>query len=275
MRKRRNTTIQSMQALILFLVLESVAVYLIIKDNDIHKSDFMNSIRFFQFYFSNEMQAITYHFDMEEINENLVKENLRLKQSLYNLASTYSNSSEEIKTTELNNNQFVFISAKILHNSVRNRVNYIIIDKGINDGIQVDMGVITPNGLLGIVNSVSKNVSSVISILSENMSVSAKIKRINSFGPLVWDGKSIKNIKLTEIPHHIEVFKGDTVVTSGYSSIFPANIPIGIVQSARITKTSFLEVDIELFENYQSIHFVTIIKSLLQEEIKSLSKEES
>ena len=149
--------------------------------------------------------------------------------------------------------------------------NYIVLNKGEKDGVRPDMGVITPNGVLGVVNAVSENACSVISILSNEISVSVKLEKADIFCIMSWNQKSSGGAVLVDIPPHIPVMAGDTVLTSGNSSVFPPDIPLGVVKSSKMGKRGFLKADVKLFENYRSVQFVSIARNNLKNEIDSLT----
>ena len=123
------------------------------------------------------------------------------------------------------------------------------------------MGVITKDGIVGIVASVTRNFSTVISLLNTDLKISAKHRRSGAFGSLYWDGLNYREMILSEIPQHVNLTQGDTIVTSGYSSIFPPNIPLGIIEEYELKDGSFYVVNIKLLSDFKRIDNVYIIKS--------------
>ena len=149
------------------------------------------------------------------------------------------------------------------------------INKGQNDSIAQDMGVITDKGILGIVENTSANFSTVQSILSEKSNINAKIKNSNHFGSLVWDNTQDYNVvQLVDIPRLVPLTIGDTIVTGAMSSIFPENIPIGTIKRFDLDNSkSFYFIDVELFNDMTNIGNVYIIKNLNRKEVLKLEAE--
>ena len=146
----------------------------------------------------------------------------------------------------------------------------MIIGKGAEDGVVQGAGVITGKGAVGIIDAVSEHYSYARSFKNHEMSISARLGRSGAVGPLSWDGRSSSGAILTEIPHHVEFQPGDTVYTSGYSSIFPADIPLGTAGEATIVNGATYEIKIRLFEDFGALRHVTIVENLGSEEMKAL-----
>ena len=104
------------------------------------------------------------------------------------------------------------------------------------------------------------------------MSISARLGKKGAAGPLVWDGIHSNGAVLKEIPHHMEFSPGDTVYTSGYSSIFPPDIPLGITGDSRVVNGATYEIEVALFEDYSALRYVTIVENINKEEIRSLEE---
>jgi len=167
------------------------------------------------------------------------------------------------------------IRGRVINNSYADQRNYITINKGKNDSIAQDMGVITDKGILGIVENISNNFSTVQSILSEKSNINAKIKNSNHFGSLVWENtKDYNVVQLIDIPRLVPLTIGDTIVTGAMSSIFPENIPIGTIKSFDLDNSkSFYFIDVELFNDMTNIGNIYIIKNLNRKEVLELEAE--
>lgn len=212
---------------------------------------------------------IEYYFDLKDINMSLEEENTRLLNSLERYRTAVNDSLAAVSDSV----KYSYITARIMGNSTNKKHNFLIIDKGKRDGITKDMGVISSDGVVGVVTAVSDNYSFVVSFLNINQSVSAIIDKTNSFGPLVWDGKSSQYALLTEIPQHIKFAIGDTVKTSGYSSLFPPEIPLGVIEDSKIVRGSQHEIKVKLFLDFNSLRFVRIVINRDKNEINQLLKE--
>ena len=132
--------------------------------------------------------------------------------------------------------------------------------------------MITPNGAIGIVDAVSENYSYAISFQNHNISISARLGKDGRTGPLSWDGRSSSGAVLREIPHHLEITPGDTIYTSGFSSIFPADIPLGTVREAEIVNGATYDIKVDLFEDFGALRHVCIVENVGQEEMNTLEK---
>ena len=163
------------------------------------------------------------------------------------------------------------LNARLIKNSFTSPRNYITIDKGEEDGVHQDMGVITTDGILGIVENVSKNFATVQSVLNTKSNINAKIKGTEYFGSLVWDTKDYTEVQLIDIARLVPLVVGDTIVTGGMSSIFPENVPIGTIKKYDLNASkSFYNIDVELFSDMANIKNVYLIENKDKEEIEEL-----
>ena len=212
------------------------------------------------------------YWQLSAVNDSLARENAELKMRLPNsmFSSMVKQSSFVDSTLEL---QFKYISADIVNNSVNKYYNYITINTGTKQGVHPNMGVVnaTGKGLLGVVKACSKHYSLVASLLNKDIRISARIKRTNHFGMLQWNGENISKMNLESIPKHADITKGDTVVTSGYSSIFPQNLLIGKVDTFyKPLGSNFYSIQISLFNDLSKIQYVNVIHNLLRDEQTNL-----
>ena len=169
-----------------------------------------------------------------------------------------------------------FIPARIIKKSTSSVENFITLNKGSNQGIKRDMGVMGSSsyGVVGIVFSVSPNFSTVIPLLNPKFKLSCKIKESSYSGSLKWNHQDIRYATLEELPRHVEINPGDTIVTSGNSAIFPEGIPVGIVENTQREKNdNFNSAKVKLFVNLGNINHVLIVKNNNREEQLNLEKE--
>ena len=216
-------------------------------------------------------QRISDYFHLKKANEALAQENFRLRLQLEQMMVMHPETSEN-GFSHLGNTagNFRFTPAEIAKISNNTQHNYMIIGKGAEDGVVQGAGVITGKGAVGIIDAVSEHYSYARSFKNHEMSISARLGRSGAVGPLSWDGRSSSGAILTEIPHHVEFQPGDTVYTSGYSSIFPADIPLGTAGDATIVNGATYEIKIRLFEDFGALRHVTIVENLGSEEMKAL-----
>lgn len=220
---------------IVFIILEIISINLAVNFDSRRKSIFLSTSNqitgFFQSYFSQASQ----YFHLSGENEDLVLENARLRNQLLNLKqqiSTQKSNPDSLALPALNDTgpiRYRVIPAQVISNSFSSVYNFLTIDVGANSGIEPGMGVITDTGPVGIVTQVNKYYSKVISIYNIESSVSAMIKDNNALGIIQWEPYNLQHVVMREIPRHVELGIGDTVVTSGYSFAFPPGLPIGTV----------------------------------------------
>jgi rod shape-determining protein MreC len=223
--------------------------------------------------FSSTIQGIAYsrvfrfkeYLHLHKINQELVNENNLLHNQL-DYYKQILRDNPEMNDTDFPGRKFTYIPARIINNSVNKQYNYLTIDRGANHGIKPEMAVISSKGIVGVVYAVSGNFSTVISLLNRDFRLSAKIKKNNYFGSLTWEGINPHKASLSEIPYHVNVQEGDTVVTSGYSSIFPEGILVGKVSAFEVEESNFFRIDVELSEDFNQLTYIYIINNLLSEE---------
>jgi rod shape-determining protein MreC len=258
---------------ILFLFLEIVGFILIFSYNSFQRAGFINSSAHITGNIYDRYSAITDYFNLSVVNRQLAEENARLRESL--LAQIRSDDSTStityIKPDSLGNYQF--IPARVINNSVNRQHNFITLNKGARHGIRPDMGVLTPQGIAGVVSHVSDSYSVVISMLNLRWNVSAKLKRNNYFGSLTWDGKDYRYALLNEIPFHVDLLEGDTIVTSGFSSIFPEGMPLGIIESFKKEGgDNFYQIRVQLSVDFKAVTYVEVIDNRKRPELDALEK---
>lgn len=256
--------------LLLYLFLLLISLGFTIQSHSYHQSKIFNSANWVSGGIYKTSNNITGYFNLETENEKLVQENIRLRKLLFN--QEY-NRETQIDTVVLDTSKLAYsiVSAKIIKNSYSNLDNYIILNKGAIAGIKQDMGVITPNGILGIVENTSNKFSRIQSILNRRSNLNAKLKNSDNFGTLVWDGKNYNTVQLIDIPRRVPIKVGDTILTGAASSIFPENILIGSIKKFDLdpSKSSY-KIDITLFNDMTNIKNVYIINNKNRPEIEQL-----
>jgi len=226
-----------------------------------------------QSFFWKQGESVRYFLNYKNENQLLEAENRLLKERISILMKYLDDvSTEEVIAGTSGKGDYTFIPATIVKNSINKQHNYIILNVGSNNGVEEGMGVITSWGIVGIVEAVSPRISYVSSFLNTSQSVSAKIVSNNVFGPMVWTGVGNKAV-VREIPIHTEVYLGDTISTSGYSAIFPPDIPIGIVTSIDEINGVALELGVEMFQNFRALRLVDVVINNYGKEIKMIEDE--
>ena len=260
---------------ILFILIECFSIFLVVEYNDYHRASFLNSSSRFSGKVYTSFHSVFQYVDLKKTND-------ELNDAYVSLLNKSKNSykDNQIEIVEVLDSLFIqqyhFIPAKVINNSINKQNNYITLNIGSNHGVTNEMGVISPNGIVGIVKDVSDNYASVISVLNRNLKVSAMIKHSGYFGSLYWDGKNYLYAIMDDLPNHISVSKGDTIITSGYSSMFPKGNIIGIVEEVKESKGSdFMSLSVRLNIDFKSLTHVMVVKNLLSEEQLNLEKQSS
>ncbi len=250
---------------LLFLFLFAVSLALTIQSHSYHKSKFLHSANGISGGIYNITGGLGQYFSLKEENGKLVEENNRLKTILFQKADSIP----ELKTTL----DVTLYSASVIKNSYALSNNFLTINKGRNDSIQEDFGVITAKGIVGVIDNVSNNYGRVLSILNTTSRISAMLNQTNHFGELKWDGVSPEIVQLVDLPKQAPIKAGDTIITSGRSFIFPKGIPIGTIVDFALDETAnFYTINVALFNDMANIGHVHVIKNNDKEEIQSLEQ---
>ncbi len=222
---------------------------------------------------------VTGYFSLRAINEDLQRRQADLEEEVAALRTQLRTAREALAQDSLaaidSVRQFRFIVATAISNSVTRPYNYIPLDKGEADGLQPEMGVMDQNGVVGVVNVTGKHHARVISLLNPNFRLSCKLRGSDAFGSLVWDGKSPREALLEELPKHTRFHTGDTIITSGYSAMFPEGIPVGtIIGSARGEDDNFFTLRIRLLTDFTALSTVKVISNREIADIKGVEVDE-
>ncbi len=220
---------------------------------------------------------VTGYFGLREINRDLQERNGFLEMEVARLKRLLDSGDYKMLTEYASKDtvllRYNFQVAQVINNSVMRPANYITINKGSDDGIKTEMGVIDRNGVVGKVDVVGKNFSRVISLLNPKWRLSCKVKYSDYFGSLVWDGQDARYAVLEELPRHVDFAIGDTIVTSGFSSVFPEGIFVGTIKEYSKQKNdNFYALKIELSTDFYRLNDVLVIDCPGQEERKEIEE---
>ncbi len=222
--------------------------------------------------------SVTGYFHLRGINEDLQQRTAQLEMELIDLRRQLRAAGEKIYGDSVPVDsalrQYRFIMAHVINNSIARSNNFITIDRGESDGVRPEMGVVDQNGVVGIVNVTGPHTARLISVLNSDLRLSCKVKGSDAFGSLVWDGKSPRRALLEEMPRHVEFALGDTVITSGYSVVFPEGIPVGrVVGHKRDDDDNFYSLSVELFTDFATLSTVRVIENFSKDEIESVEQD--
>jgi rod shape-determining protein MreC len=257
---------------ILFLFLQIAALVLLFSNNNYHSAQYFNSANTVSGKVYETQSEITDYFTLKSANADLAEENARLRAML---PTAYEITDKKffVKNDTIFAQKYSYANAKVINNSTNRRNNYITLNKGSLQGIQPKMGVISPNGIVGVVKDVSPNYATVLSFLHKAVKVSAKIRKSGYFGSLIWEGGNPDFGYLKDIPSYVKLVKGDTIVTTSYSDIFPEDIMVGVVESLdEKPNDSFHNIKVKLSTNFTTLSYVYVIKDVTRTERDSLQQ---
>lgn len=239
---------------------------MVVSFNHYQRASFFSSANWFSGFFFEQSSNMSDYVNLKVVNAVLAEENAYLRSKLpSSYRSTRDNSAAVFDT--LGRVNYIFRNAKVINNSVNKNFNYITINKGYKQGIKPEMGVISGEGVVGIVKDVSENYATVLSLLNTRFKLSAKLKEDGDFGSLAWDGETYDIAKLNEIPRHAKIKIGNQVVTSGFSVIFPEGVPVGTIENLELAEgASFYEIDVHLAVDFKKITYVEVVENVLKQE---------
>ena len=265
---------------LLFVLLETLSLSMVVTYNNYQRATFFDSSNFFTGTLFEGFSSFIQIFEFKQVNIKMAEENIVLRAALQEqlLKSNHGayKSSDSIYLPRIARDSSIrtvykFTTARVINNSVNQQHNFITLNKGRHDGVKPDMGVIANGHVVGLVTNVSENFSTVISLLNSRWRISAKIKRNDYFGSLSWDGKDYRRVQLNEIPYHVPVQNGDTIVTTGYSSSFPEGITIGTISDFSIgTGSNFYKIEVMLAADFKNLVIVGLVENKQLNEIKQL-----
>ncbi len=256
--------------ILLFILLEGIAFTILVKENYFQHSVISKAGREITGNLLKKINNSREYFDLREQNQILIEENTRLRNQLYSL-----NDSLPLNDTTLmpQTPHYVFLKADVVRNTTNKQYNFITVNAGSKEGVTKDMGVISETGVVGIVVESSPNFSVIIPVINRDFRLSARISSNDYAGILQWDGRSPDFATLKEIPYHVSLHTGDSIVTSGFSAIFPPGLLIGTIESYSLEEGNFYSIEVRLAVKFQSLYHVNIISNFRQEEQLKLEQQ--
>lgn len=261
----------------LFILLEVISFGLLFRFNSYQGSVYLTSANWFAGTVYEISDGVTSYFHLKSVNEELMERNIYLEQQVSALREAFIAQTrdttwvDDIRRSVLED--FTILKADVINNSINRADNYITLNKGEKEGVCSEMGVINGNGVVGIVYLTASHHSIVIPVLNSKSSISCKIKNSDYFGYLKWDGKDSRYANLMDLPRHSVCEKGDTIVTSGFTSIFPAGIMVGTVEDIADSHDglSYL-VKVKLSTDFGKLNDVRVIARKNMAEQKELEQ---
>lgn len=269
----RRKSIYSISAAVIFILMELAAAVTLSRSSSMQNIWINRASHRFLAVVWGWSDGVRDYLSLRSTNDRLALENFELERQLNYFQNLYP---AEIENAVKDNprDQFRYVPAKIIKISRNSQHNYIIINKGSEDGIIPHSGIISRDGVVGIIDAVDKHFSYGLTLMNSKVSVSARLGRSGPVASLSWDGVHSNRALLKGIPLHYESSPGDTVYTSGISGLFPGDIPVGVVRDFRLVDGMSGEISIEMFQDFSALRYVTVAYDPYRSEIEALEKKE-
>ena len=259
----------------IFILYVVMSLMMLVNNNPYQQSVYLTSANSVSATVYEGISSVTNYVHLKDINEDLQERNALLEMEVVKLRDEINEYKLLIpdSTIQPRLNQYKFIVSHVISNSISQPNNYITINRGELDGVKPEMGVVDQNGIVGIVEVTGAHSARVISLLNPNMVLSCKLKNSEYHGNLVWDGVSPEYAMLEQLPKQVKFAQGDTIITTGYSAVFPEGVIVGTVASkASSAKNSFISLKVKLTTNFSQLSTVRVISNSMREELKALEE---
>jgi rod shape-determining protein MreC len=260
------------RSFLIFVFLEVIAAWLITNNNSYQGALFFNSANAFTGRVNQTSSDVSGYFSLTNVNTDLAEENAFLRRELARL-SLQAQGNRKADSVLLDSNQYVFVPAEIINKSTNRLLNFVTIDKGKEDGVMPDMGIMGQNGIVGKVKDVSDHYATAYTLIHTNLLTSVYHKASGAFASVQWDGIDPLRTKLMFLPRHVEINIGDSILTSGFNAVFPPDMLVGIVTAADLADNAvFYNADVALATDFASLKHVYFIKNYGRIEKDSLEQ---
>jgi len=258
---------------LLFIVLEAIALLLIVQNSFYQRSRIVSLGNNIAGQWYRMVSGVTGYFGLKAENEHLSAENAALRAQLASSYIQYSDSIFTINDT-VYKQRYSYTDAQVIKNSWNSQDNYLMINKGSAHGVKVDMAVISPQGIVGVVVNCTRNFATIMPVLHSDSRNSVKIKRTNSTGSLIWEGGDFRYATVVDIPTTHKLYKNDTIITSGLANDFPEGIAVGYIEDFKsIQGSGFYSIRIRLATDFNKLNHVYIVDNHFKAEQDLLMKE--
>ncbi len=262
---------------LLFVLLQVICIALIVQYSKYHQATFGSTANQLIGNINKRYDNIEYYFQLKKTNDSLMKANERLYNQLaYNFNVPDTNIKQRVDSIRLDSiesfRQFTYLSGKIVSNSVSSQSNFLVLSGNNVSKMRVGMGVVDQsNAAVGVISDVSENFAVVMSLLHKDSKISGKILKTGETGTVTWDGKYPNVLTLNDIPKSTKLTKGDTIITSGFSTFFPKGLMLGRVEEVYQDKSSNnVKVAVKTAANFYNLEFGYAIDNVQQIGIRKL-----
>ncbi len=251
---------------LLFIILQTFVLGLFINSKDFHRSQMTNTSSTVVGWFIEKRYNITKHFNLSAANDSLVAANAALKAQLPESFYPLQGSIFYVNDT-LKKQQFQYIPATVINSSNNKINNYFTLNQGSAQGIEIGMGVISDNGLIGQIIDVSEYYSIVMTVLSDDIKVNVKLAKNNEYWLLNWNGKNNEIAQIEDVKRDVPFEIGDRVITRGGDTQFPEGIAVGTIDEiVSEDGEQTISLNIRLDVNYNAVYHVYVVKNLMRQQ---------
>lgn len=257
----------------IFLILETSSILLLVNHNKFQQSVAFRAGTTVSAWCYGITSSVSQYFGLNKQNAMLARQNAELMNQNALLQQQLNLIADSITADLQTPADIRYIKSRVVYNSIYRIRNYIIIDRGANHGITPDMGVVSASGVVGVVERVSSNYAIVLPLINPEQHISAKIRSTNQLGAISWKGYDPYVIQMDEVPAHVSVSEGDTIVTTGFSTIFPEGEMIGTVKKASLPDNArFWQIDITPAVDFSRIDYVTVSAYIRKSEYNTMQQ---
>ena len=257
-----------------FLLLQILCFVLIASSSRYHQTFFLNSANKISGSFYENITSVRDYIGLRKVNDSLAAENAKLRNQLQGAVEYFVFVQDSVRDT-VTQQLYEYTSAKIVRKTLHQPNNYLTLNIGSAHGISPESGVIGPNGIVGIVKDVSRNFSTVLTLIHQNFRIHGLVTRNNTAGDIRWYGEDPSMAVMENVPKHVELRVGDSVVTSGYSSMFPEGEMIGTIAEVNASESlNFYDIKVKLATDFYSLRYVYIINYLMKAEREEIENPE-
>ena len=265
---------------LLFFFLTAFSLFLLVHNSEFQRSKYLSVFQEIAGRVYSVSNGVQSYLNLKTTNADLMQRIAVLEEEIQGYKKEVENLSDHrhSDTIRLGTGQAIphYIPARVIHNEIFGAKNYILLDKGSDDGVTEDMGVVSVKGIVGVVTNVTPRISRVNPVINSEYNPSCMIKNTKFFGPLFWDGKDSRYSYLSQLPSHTLYSVGDTVVTSGYSVTFPEGVLVGVIEEPLKRKNEeYNSLKVRLFTDFSTLNEVFIIRNPLREEQMTIEKGDS
>ena len=255
---QRKTTVSIVLSAAIFLFLEIAALAILRRSSTLQNIWLNRAAMSVRAALWGGSETLRNHFSLSAQNDSLISENAALRRSLSEYQQLEAKGVESRNSAPRLDRNFEYLPATVVKLSRNSAHNYIILNKGSEDGVLPQSGIITSEGVVGIVTAVDRHYSYGLTLMNYKLSIGARLASSGVLTPVVWDGRSRDGAIAKDIAPHVAIAQNDTLDTSGLSTMLPADVPVGVSRGSKLVDGSTRQLDVRLFQSFSSLRYVTV-----------------